>query len=62
MKFAHFCQVFPRKGETTAERYEQLWRELQLCDEVGVRLRLHVGTPFRETAPASSCLLCSGRG
>ena len=35
MKFAHFCQVFPRKGETTAERYEQLWRELQLCDEVG---------------------------
>ena len=35
MKFAHFCQVFPRTGETTAERYEQLWRELQLCDEVG---------------------------
>ena len=35
MKFAHFTQVFPRPGETTAERYEQLWRELALCDEVG---------------------------
>ena len=35
MKFAHFSQIFPRPGESAAERYEQLWRELQLCDELG---------------------------
>ena len=35
MKFAHFAQIFPRRGETAAERYEQLWRELELCDELG---------------------------
>jgi alkanesulfonate monooxygenase SsuD/methylene tetrahydromethanopterin reductase-like flavin-dependent oxidoreductase (luciferase family) len=35
MRFAHFSQIFPRAGETAAERYEQLWRELQLCDELG---------------------------
>ena len=35
MKFAHFSQIFPRQGETAAERYEQLWRELVLCDELG---------------------------
>jgi alkanesulfonate monooxygenase SsuD/methylene tetrahydromethanopterin reductase-like flavin-dependent oxidoreductase (luciferase family) len=35
MEFAHFSQIFPRSGETAAERYEQMWRELQLCDELG---------------------------
>lgn len=35
MQFAHFSQVFPRAGETAADRYEQMWRELQLCDELG---------------------------
>src|SRR5438105_4319444 len=35
MQFAHFSQVFPRAGETAAERYELLWRELQLCDALG---------------------------
>ena len=34
MKFAHLSQVFDREGETAAERYEQLWREIQLCEEV----------------------------
>ena len=34
MEFAHFAQIFEREGETAAERYEQLWRELELADEV----------------------------
>ena len=35
MRFAHLSQVFHREGESAAERYEQLWREIRLCDEVG---------------------------
>lgn len=35
MKFAHFTQTFPRDGETAAERFDLLWRELELCDETG---------------------------
>lgn len=35
MEFGHFEQIFPRPGETAAERYSQLWRELELCDRIG---------------------------
>jgi alkanesulfonate monooxygenase SsuD/methylene tetrahydromethanopterin reductase-like flavin-dependent oxidoreductase (luciferase family) len=35
MRFAHFTQVFPRANEPAADRYAQLWRELEVCDEVG---------------------------
>jgi len=35
MKFAHFAHVWGKQGMSPAERYEQLWRELQLCDELG---------------------------
>lgn len=35
MKFAHFTQTFPREGETAAQRFDLLWRELELCDETG---------------------------
>ena len=34
MKFAHFTQTFPRPGETAADRFELIWRELELADEV----------------------------
>ena len=34
MKFAHFTQTFPREGETAAERFDQLWNELELADQV----------------------------
>lgn len=34
MKFAHFTQTFPRPPETAAERYDQIWRELELADQV----------------------------
>jgi len=35
MKFAHFSHVWNKPGMTAAERYEQLWRELAACDEIG---------------------------
>ena len=35
MKFAHFAHIWTKPGMTPHERYEQLWRELMLCDELG---------------------------
>ena len=35
MKSAHFTQIFAREGETASQRYDQLWRELELCDDLG---------------------------
>jgi len=35
MKFAHFAHVWTKPGMSPNQRYEQLWRELQLCDELG---------------------------
>jgi alkanesulfonate monooxygenase SsuD/methylene tetrahydromethanopterin reductase-like flavin-dependent oxidoreductase (luciferase family) len=35
MKFAHFSHVWNKSGMTAAQRYEQLWRELAACDELG---------------------------
>lgn len=32
MKFTHFSHVCMKPGMTPHQRYEQLWRELQLCD------------------------------
>ena len=34
MKFAHFAYVWSKAGMTPAERYQQLWRELTLADEL----------------------------
>jgi hypothetical protein len=35
MKFAHFSHIWAKPGMTPHQRYEELWRELQLCDEIG---------------------------
>lgn len=35
MKFAHFAHVWGKTDMTPNARYEQLWRELALCDELG---------------------------
>ena len=35
MKFAHFSHIWNKPGMTPHQRYEQLWRELQLCDDLG---------------------------
>ncbi|WP_397584994.1 LLM class flavin-dependent oxidoreductase [Sphingorhabdus sp.] len=34
MRFAHFSHVWTKPGMTPHERYEQLWREIELCDEL----------------------------
>ncbi|HTW87663.1 MAG TPA: LLM class flavin-dependent oxidoreductase [Candidatus Binataceae bacterium] len=35
MKFAHFSHVWGKAALTPATRYEQLWRELEICDHLG---------------------------
>ncbi|MBX5493615.1 MAG: LLM class flavin-dependent oxidoreductase [Chloroflexi bacterium] len=35
MRFAHFSHVWSKPGMTPAQRYQQLWRELAACDELG---------------------------
>jgi hypothetical protein len=35
MEFAHFSHVWAKPGMNPHQRYEQLWRELQMCDELG---------------------------
>lgn len=35
MRFAHFAHVWGKPGMSPQQRYEQLWRELTLCDELG---------------------------
>ena len=47
MKFAHFAHVWGKPGMTPNQRYEQLWRELQLCDELGFDYGFCVEHHFR---------------
>ncbi len=35
MKFAHFSHVWEKPGMTPLQRYEQEWRELEICDLSG---------------------------
>lgn len=59
MKFAHFAQIFPRDGETTAERYDQLWREVQLCDELGFDYGFSSVHHFERLRPQAA-VYCTG--
>lgn len=47
MKFAHFSHVWAKPGMTPHQRYEELWRELELCDEVGFDYGFCVEHHFR---------------
>jgi alkanesulfonate monooxygenase SsuD/methylene tetrahydromethanopterin reductase-like flavin-dependent oxidoreductase (luciferase family) len=47
MKFAHFAHVWGKIGMAPAQRYQQLWRELRLCDELGVDYGFCVEHHFR---------------
>ena len=47
MKFAHFAHVWHKDGMAPAERYRQLWRELQACDELGFDYGFCVEHHFR---------------
>ncbi len=47
MKFAHFSHVWAKPGMNPHQRYEQLWRELQLCDDLGFDYGFCVEHHFR---------------
>jgi alkanesulfonate monooxygenase SsuD/methylene tetrahydromethanopterin reductase-like flavin-dependent oxidoreductase (luciferase family) len=47
MKFAHFAHVWSKAGMSPNQRYEQLWRELQLADRLGFDYGFCVEHHFR---------------
>jgi len=47
MKFAHFAHVWSKTGMTPAQRFQQLWRELELCDSLGFDYGFCVEHHFR---------------
>ena len=59
MKFAHFTQTFPRDGETAAARYDQMWRELELADQVNFDYGFSSVHHFSRLRPTSSTY-CTG--
>lgn len=57
MKFAHFAHVWTKPGMTPHQRYEQLWRELELCDATGFDYSFcveHHFTPYESWMSAPS--------
>jgi len=64
MKFAHFSHVWAKPGMTPHERYEQLWRELRLCDELGFDHAFCVEHHFRpdESWMSAPSLFAVGAG
>ena len=59
MKFAHFTQTFPREGETAAERYDQIWRELELADQVDFDFGFMATHHFSRLRPTAA-IYCTG--
>ena len=64
MKFAHFAHIWGKTGMTPHQRYEQLWRELALCDELGFDYGFCVEHHFRpdESWMSSPALYAVGAG
>jgi alkanesulfonate monooxygenase SsuD/methylene tetrahydromethanopterin reductase-like flavin-dependent oxidoreductase (luciferase family) len=64
MKFAHFSHVWAKPGMTPHERYEQLWHELQICDETGFDYAFCVEHHFRpdESLMSAPSLFAVGAG
>ena len=64
MKFAHFSHIWNKPGYTPRRRYEELWRELQLCDELGFDYGFCVEHHFRpdESWISSPSLYAVGAG
>ncbi|TMA07748.1 MAG: LLM class flavin-dependent oxidoreductase [Deltaproteobacteria bacterium] len=62
MKFAHFSHVWNKPGMTAARRYEQLWRELATCDELGFDFGFTVEHHFNpnESWMPSPSIYCTG--
>ena len=61
MKFAHFSHVWNKPGMNAAERYDQLWRELALADELGYDFGFCVEHHFnpRESWMPSPSIYCA---
>jgi alkanesulfonate monooxygenase SsuD/methylene tetrahydromethanopterin reductase-like flavin-dependent oxidoreductase (luciferase family) len=64
MKFAHFSHIWAKPGMTPHQRYEQLWRELASCDELGFDQAFCVEHHFRpdESWMSSPSLYAVGAG
>ncbi len=64
MKFAHFAHIWGKTGLSPHERYEMLWRELQLADELGFDYGFCVEHHFRpdESWMSSPNLYAVGAG
>ena len=64
MKFAHFSHIWGKPGMTPHRRYEELWRELELCDELGFDYSFCVEHHFRpdESWMSSPSLYAVGAG
>jgi alkanesulfonate monooxygenase SsuD/methylene tetrahydromethanopterin reductase-like flavin-dependent oxidoreductase (luciferase family) len=64
MKFAHFSHVWAKPGMTPHQRYEELWRELALCDDLGFDFSFCVEHHFRpdESWMSSPSLYAIGAG
>ena len=64
MKFSHFSHIWAKPGMTPHARYEQLWRELALCDELGFDHSFCVEHHFRpdESWISSPSLYAVGAG
>jgi len=62
MKFAHFSHVWNRPGMTPGERYDQLWRELALADELDFDYGFAVEHHFlpHESWMTSPTVFCTG--
>ena len=64
MKFAHFSHVWNKPGMTPHQRYEELWRELELCDDLGFDFSFCVEHHFQphESWMSSPALYAVGGG
>jgi alkanesulfonate monooxygenase SsuD/methylene tetrahydromethanopterin reductase-like flavin-dependent oxidoreductase (luciferase family) len=64
MKFAHFSHVWGKPGLSPHQRYEELWRELELCDALGFDFSFCVEHHFRpdESWMSSPALYCIAGG
>jgi alkanesulfonate monooxygenase SsuD/methylene tetrahydromethanopterin reductase-like flavin-dependent oxidoreductase (luciferase family) len=64
MKFAHFSHIWCKPEITPHQRYEELWGELQLCDELGFDYSFCVEHHFRpdESWISSPSLYAVGAG
>src|SRR5215471_11379786 len=64
MKFSHFSHIWTKPGMTPHQRYEQLWRELALCDDLGFDHSFCVEHHFRpdESWMSSPSLYAVGAG